>query len=108
MKAEHAPTHWLSYGGGVNSTAIAVLLCEEKLPSFWPRRFVWADTKDEQDATYEYVFKVFQPYLRRYGMTLEICCDRESVLDRWKRYEFVGSRTLRSCSDNAKVVPVKK
>jgi hypothetical protein len=100
--------HWLSYGGGVNSTALAVLLCEGMLPSYTPWRCVWADTKDEKDETYAYIFGVFLPYLRRHGMTLETVCDEVSVLERWERYNFVGSRMLRSCSDNAKVVPVKR
>jgi 3'-phosphoadenosine 5'-phosphosulfate sulfotransferase (PAPS reductase)/FAD synthetase len=100
-------THWLSYGGGVNSTALAVLLCEGGLPHLTPWRCVWADTGDEKDETYAYIEHVFRPYLARHGQVLETVRDRESVLERWERLGCVGSRTLRTCTDHAKIRPIE-
>lgn len=58
--------YWLSYGGGVNSTALAVLLCEGRLPELQPWRIVFADTLTERPETYNYIDRVFMPYLRRH------------------------------------------
>ena len=102
------PTYWLSYGGGVNSTALAVLLCEGKLPQYEPFRFVFSDTKDEKDETYAYISEVFVPYLARFGYQLETLSNHEGVLERWQRLKVVGSRTLRSCTDKAKIQPIQR
>ncbi len=101
-------TYWLSYGGGVNSTALAILLVNGKLPQYEPFRFVFADTQDEEDATYEYIYREFMPWLRARGHCLEVCCDCEGVLERWERLGVTGSRLLRSCSVEAKINPVRR
>ena len=82
--------YWLSYGGGVNSTALAILLCEGLLPAFAPWEAIFADTGDERDETYAFIDKQFKPYLARFGKTLHVCRDRESVLERWERLAVVG------------------
>lgn len=99
--------HWLSYGGGVNSTALAILVCEGALPWAVPCRFVWADTGDEKDETYSYIEHVFRPYLACHGQELETVRDRESVLERWERLAVVGSRILRTCTSHAKIRPIE-
>jgi 3'-phosphoadenosine 5'-phosphosulfate sulfotransferase (PAPS reductase)/FAD synthetase len=99
--------YWLSYGGGVNSTALAVLLCEGALPEFAPWEAIFADTGDEKDETYAYIEHQFRPYLARHGKGLHVCRDRESVLERWERHGITGSRIIRSCTDHAKIRPMK-
>lgn len=99
-------TYWLSYGGGVNSTALAILLCEGKLPQHNPWRCMWSDTHDEEDHTYDYVENVFVPYLGRYGKELERVRPKEGVIERWERLKVTGSRIVRSCTDEAKVKPL--
>lgn len=106
--ADPITTYWLSYGGGVNSTALLVLLLDGKLPQYSPIRFVWADTRDEQDETYAYVDGVIRPLLRKHGAVLETVCDKEGVLARWERLSVIGSRTTRACSDHAKVQPITR
>ncbi len=101
-------TYWLSYGGGVNSTALAILLCEGKLPQYAPWRIVFADTHDERDETNAFIDNVMRPYLRKHGRILETVCDDVGVIERWERTNFVGSRKYRSCSDHAKIQPVKR
>lgn len=105
---DNKPTYWLSYGGGVNSTAIAVLLCEQKLPALSPWRCVFADTRDEKDETYDFIASHFQPYLRRFGKVLEVVCDSEGVLDRFERLRVTGNRMLRSCTRDAKLTPIRR
>jgi 3'-phosphoadenosine 5'-phosphosulfate sulfotransferase (PAPS reductase)/FAD synthetase len=101
-------TYWLSYGGGLNSTALAVLICERALPGFDPCRFLFADTGDEKDETYCYVDTYFKPYLKRHGRTLETVRDKETVLGRWERLSVTGSRILRVCTDHAKIKPIAR
>ncbi len=100
--------HWLSYGGGVNSTALAILLCEGAIPEFDPWEAIFADTGDEKDETYLYIDHQFSPYLARHGKELHVCRDRESVLERWERLGVVGSRVLRTCTSHAKIRPITK
>jgi 3'-phosphoadenosine 5'-phosphosulfate sulfotransferase (PAPS reductase)/FAD synthetase len=99
--------NWLSYGGGVNSTALAILLCEGKLPQYEPFGFIFADTKAEKDETYAYIEKQFVPYLARHEKSLTIVVG-EPVLDRWARYGVIGHRINRSCTEYAKIIPIKK
>jgi 3'-phosphoadenosine 5'-phosphosulfate sulfotransferase (PAPS reductase)/FAD synthetase len=98
--------YWLSYGGGVNSTALAILLCEGALPELTPWETIFADTGDEKDETYAYIEHQFRPYLARHGQTLHVCRDRESVLERWERLGVVGSRVHRTCTWHAKIYPI--
>lgn len=99
-------THWLSYGGGVNSTALAVLLCSGRLPQYEPWRVIFADTGDEKDETYSYIRSVMVPYLERHGKRLEVVRGLETVLGRWQRLGVTGSRLVRSCTDHAKIIPI--
>lgn len=108
MKQFKEITYWLSYGGGVNSTALAVLLCDGKLPRYQPWRIVFSDTFDEKPETYDYIDQVMRPYLRKHGKVLETCCDKEGVIERWERLGVTGSRTLRTCTSHAKIRPLER
>lgn len=99
-------TYWLSYGGGVNSTALAILLAEGKLPQYEPWEAIFADTRDEKPETYEYVEKVFIPYLAERRKILHWVKGEEGVLQRWERLKVTGSRILRTCTHHAKVDPI--
>lgn len=52
-----------SYGGGVQSAAVAVLVKTGKLPA--PDHIVIADTGREAQATWDYMHGVIEPYLGR-------------------------------------------
>lgn len=99
-------TYWLSYGGGVNSTALAVLLATGKLPQYMPCRFLWSDVQDEKEETYAYIFQTFMPWLRERGHTLEVVRPQEGVLERCERLEVVNQRMIRRCTAEAKVKPI--
>lgn len=100
--------NWLSYGGGVNSTALAVLLCEGELKKYEPWEAVFADTLTEKNGTYEYVDRVFIPYLLGHGRFLNVVQPVEGVLERWERLKVTGSRILRVCTDKGKIEPIEK
>ncbi len=100
-------TYWLSYGGGVNSTALAVLLVLGKLPQYQPFRMVWADTGDEKDETYTYITDHFLPWLDLHGHALDIVRPKETPLQRWERLCVTGSRILRTCTVEGKIKPIE-
>lgn len=59
-----------SYGGGVQSVAIGVLIREGALPK--PDLAVIADTGRERRTTWEYLHQHMQPYLDPVGVRIEI------------------------------------
>lgn len=60
----------LSYGGGVQSAAIAVLIVQGRLPT--PDCVVMADTGIEASETWEYMDATVRPLLRRVGLEVSI------------------------------------
>lgn len=100
--------YWLSYGGGVNSTALAILLAQGKVVGVigdWTP--IFADTGNEQDATYEYLEQWAKPYFKEIGHPLITVHPKETVLERWQRLQLVGSRMYRACTDHGKAQPIK-
>lgn len=102
------PTYWLSYGGGVNSTALAILIANGQLPQYEPWRIIFSDTGEEQPETYAYINNHFIPWLDKHGKSLEIVRPNETVLERWERLRVTGSRLLRSCTVEGKINPIKR
>jgi hypothetical protein len=72
MKANEGgprPVAW-ACGGGVESTAIAVLICQRELPA---PDFAWiVDVGYEPRTTWQYVSDVLQPRLTEIGVTLHV------------------------------------
>lgn len=101
-------TYWLSYGGGVNSTALAILLQFGRFPQYEPWRVLFADTRDEEPETYEYIDNVFRPWLRKRGRVLETACADEGVIEKFERLRVTGSRIIRTCTIEAKIKPVRR
>ncbi|MBF0133861.1 MAG: phosphoadenosine phosphosulfate reductase family protein [Magnetococcales bacterium] len=97
---------WLSYGGGVNSTALAVMVVHGLLPKYGDVKFIFSDTGNEKPETIQYIKQIFIPYLQKYGRDLVVVKAEETVLERWQRYKMTGSRTLRSCTDHGKIRPI--
>jgi hypothetical protein len=63
------PIAW-ACGGGVDSTAIAVLICQKELP---PPDYAWiVDVGYEPRTTWDYVERVLQPKLAEVGVTLHV------------------------------------
>ena len=68
-----------SYGGGVQSAAIAVLVVQGKLPR--PERIVMADTGREATATWKWLDEVIQQFLGRVGLRVEIAPHSLATVD---------------------------
>ena len=68
-----------SYGGGVQSVAIAVLIREGVLPK--PDLAVIADTSREVVTTWEYLYGITQPYLDQIGLKIEVAPHTMSRVD---------------------------
>ena len=101
-------TNWLSYGGGVNSTALAILMAQGKVPGVDLWRIVFADTHDERPETYAFTHNRFVPWLRTHGKVLEVVSAWEGVLERWERLSVTGCKVLRSCSNESKIQPIRR
>jgi hypothetical protein len=59
-----------SYGGGIQSVAIGVLIKAGELPM--PDLAGIADTSREMQSTWDYLHNVMQPYLAEIGLTIEV------------------------------------
>lgn len=68
-----------SYGGGVQTAAIAVLVLQGKLPR--PDLVVMADTGRERQATWDYLSEVVGPALARIGLTVDIAEHAYATVD---------------------------
>jgi hypothetical protein len=93
---------FLSFGGGVNSTAVLVLLR--------PRVLVFADTGDEHPDTYAYIRKHVRPFVDSYGGRFIVV--RNSGKYRRLRDQAIAERIIpvrinRWCTDKWKVRPIR-
>lgn len=59
----------VTYGGGVQSTAIAALIVQGRLPR--PERIVMADTGRERSAVWKYLDEITNPALAEVGLRVE-------------------------------------
>lgn len=117
---------FFNMGLGQDSTAIAVMWVERKLPERYYRfkpYFVFADTGAEWPQTYLYRDNVLAPYLRRHGMELHVLAPHgpyhqtatgRSYPDIWTAFMTLGKHptfpTLTSprCTMNSKQYPLAR
>ena len=101
--------HWLSYGGGVNSTALAVVLAQGKVFYAHDWECIFADTGNEKEGTSRYSDH-FAPWLRTKGKTMHTVnpVTGMTVLEYWEKNEMTGSRLMRACTRLAKSEPIDK
>jgi len=69
----------MSYGGGLNTAAMIVLVLRGKLPR--PDMLVIADTSREKTSTWDYLEEIVQPALSREGMVVEIVSHDLATVD---------------------------
>ena len=79
-----------SYGGGVQSAAIAVLVVQGRLPR--PERIVMADTGREAAETWDYLADSVQPLLSPLGLSVDIAPHSLATVDLYP--SSGGSRPL--------------
>ncbi len=104
MRREAGSKYVVSYGGGINSTAMIVFLVNRKLPLDY---VVFSDTGDEMPETYEYL-DVMGRYLRRRNIAFEVVRVRNktSLSDRCLKRKVIPSQIWRWCTRDMKVRPI--
>ena len=101
---------YISYGGGVNSTAMAILLLTD--PRFAETRkdeirIVMADTGNEYPETYAFVRDEFDPWLKRMGHRGIEWVRAEKTLEEYcLEKKIIPSRMKTWCSDKFKHRPI--
>src|SRR5437867_7821011 len=105
VSAKHLPRrkrakYILSYGAGVNSTALLLFVIENKFPLDY---VVFADTGDEMPETYAYIKKI-KKYLKRRNIPFKQVRVRnnDSLSDRCLRRRVIPSQMWRWCTRDLK------
>jgi len=95
--------HILSFGAGLNSTALLVLLVEKNFPL---DEVVFADTGGETPETYAHL-KVTEEYLRLHKIPLRIVTSKHGTLyDTCNRRKVIPSQVWRWCTRDKKITPI--
>ncbi len=98
-------TSVLSYGGGVNTTALMVMLVRKQMPFDMA---VFADTGSELPETYSYL-EVARRYLERHGVGLKVVRSGNGTLyDTCKRRKVVPSKIWRWSTRDYKIRPIHR
>jgi 3'-phosphoadenosine 5'-phosphosulfate sulfotransferase (PAPS reductase)/FAD synthetase len=99
------PKHILSYGAGLNSTALMIYLIENNLPL---DEVVFADTGGETPETYQHL-KVTSEYLHKNGVPLTILrSNRGSLYETCVRRKVIPSQVWRWCTRDYKITPIHR
>ncbi len=89
----------LSFGGGVNSTAILCLKLQGKYDF---DAMIFANTGGELPETYDYLEKVVKPLCREYNIPFHIV-SFGSLYDDYFEKKIIPYRIIRSCTDKYKI-----
>ena len=101
------PIHILSFGGGVNTVALMVMLVRDRAPL---DGVVFADTGGETPATYESV-AMSRQYLAEHGIPFTVVESRPSGTDLYGtalRRRVIPSVQWRWCTRDYKVNPIQR
>lgn len=104
IKRQKGATYVVSYGGGINSTAMIVYLVKNKFPLDY---VVFSDTGDEMPETYEYV-KYMAKYLKRHKIKFLTVKPNSTLSEVCTRRKVVPSQVWRWCTRDHKVKPIHK
>ena len=96
----------LSYGGGLNSTALLIYLIKNKMPL---DMVIFSDTGDEHDYTYESV-KFYKKYAEDHGIRFDIVksTNNMSLYEYCYNKKITPSRMTRNCTKNFKITPMRQ
>jgi hypothetical protein len=104
LKRQKNSKYIISYGGGVNSTAMMVFLVENKYPI---DAVVFSDTGGEMPETYEYL-KHAKTYLKKHNIPFVDVMNfrKQSLYDKSLRRKVIPSTMWRWCTRDFKVLPI--
>jgi len=93
----------LSHGGGVNTTALMILLIKKRMPF---DETIFADTGCELPETYENI-KVVSAYLKDHGIPFRIVRSKNGTLfDTCQRRRVIPSQVWRWSTRDYKITPI--
>ena len=102
----------LSFGAGVQTTALLVLIATGRWPR--PTAIVFADTEGEHEATYRYLRDVAEPYARGHGLEIHTLggewraqSKRASLYDYAMAHKMLPAGFSRWCTHDYKITPIK-
>ena len=113
----------LSFGGGINSTALLLEWVEQGKPL---DLVIFADTGTEMPETYEFIDKYVIPFCKKHNIHFETVYytvsdkvagvkkghwvegERVSIYDYYEYQKAVPSMIKRSCTDKFKISPIEK
>ena len=113
----------LSFGGGINSTALLLEWVEQGKPL---DLVIFADTGSEMPETYEFIDKYVIPFCKKHKIHFETVYytvsnkvagvkkghwvegERVSIYDYYEYQKAVPSMIKRSCTDKFKISPIEK
>jgi 3'-phosphoadenosine 5'-phosphosulfate sulfotransferase (PAPS reductase)/FAD synthetase len=104
LKRKESGKYIVSYGGGVNSTALVIFLVKNKLPLDY---VVFADTGDEMPETYDYL-KHMEQFCIEHKIIFRIVKVRRgnSLSEKCLRRKVIPSQMWRWCTRDMKVLPI--
>ena len=94
----------LSYGGGVQTFAMLVLIEKGLLPK--PDFLIMADTVAEYPETYAHVEQVAKPLAQRLGIPWVDVQHEQGIVDGYMKQNGIPMPGFRSCTYNFKVRPI--
>lgn len=97
----------VSYGGGVDSTAMILLLVKQKKPIDY---VVFADTGNEVPETYKFIEKYTLPYLKKYDIPFVVVYPykKRSLWARCFKRNVFPDTHHRWCTRDVKITPIHK
>ena len=96
--------HILSFGGGVNSTALLFFLVDNRYPL---DEVVFADTGSELPETYEFIGKI-KEFVKTIGIKFTIVRNKECIYEWYFKRKKIPTWNSRSCSDLFKIRPIRR
>jgi hypothetical protein len=100
------PLQVLSFGGGVQSTAMILMILDGKLRK--PDIIIHSDTGSEMPYTYELIDKI-KPLIDKMGIPFEIVTSHHGKLhEYYKSKSTVPVVGIRSCTVNFKILPQRR
>lgn len=96
----------ISFGGGVQTTALAILAVRNETAR--PDAIVFADTGDESPDTYDFM-AIFGPWLEDRGLLFRrVRRDGLALVERYTAARRIPMRRVSSCTENYKIGPVRR
>ena len=100
----------LSYGGGLNSTAMLIEVVRRKMPLDY---VVFADPGFERKGTYDFIERHFMRWILKHNIRFVYVSryvkgERETILQFWQKNHRVPDIVYRDCTTKNKIIPIHK